>query len=59
MTSTRKIVLPSESFRLEEINMPDELAATLAGRLYLEAAKRMLSVGSESAVEISAIFLPE
>jgi hypothetical protein len=32
MTSTCKIVLPSETFRLEEINMPEELAATLAGQ---------------------------
>jgi hypothetical protein len=32
MTSTCKIILPSEKFRLEEINMPEELAATLAGQ---------------------------
>ena len=32
MTSTCKIVLPSESFRLEEINMPEELASALAGQ---------------------------
>jgi hypothetical protein len=31
MTSARKIVLPSERFRLEEINMPEELASPLAG----------------------------
>ena len=32
MTSTCKIVLPSEKFRLEEINMPEELASALAGQ---------------------------
>jgi hypothetical protein len=32
MTSTCKIILPGETFRLEEINMPKELAAALAGR---------------------------
>jgi hypothetical protein len=32
MISTRKIVLPSERFRLEEINMPEELASALAGQ---------------------------
>jgi hypothetical protein len=32
MTSTRRIVLPGERFRLEEINMPTELAAALAGQ---------------------------
>ena len=32
MTSTCKIVLPSERFRLEEINMPEELASALAGQ---------------------------
>ena len=32
MTSTCKIILPSERFRLEEINFPEELAAALAGQ---------------------------
>jgi hypothetical protein len=32
MTSTCKIVLPSEKFRLEELNMPEELASALAGQ---------------------------
>jgi hypothetical protein len=32
MTSTCKIVLPNEGFRLEEINMPVELASALAGQ---------------------------
>jgi hypothetical protein len=32
MTSTHRIVLPSETFRLEEINMPDDLAVALAGQ---------------------------
>ena len=32
MTSTRRIVLPRERFRLDEINMPEELASALAGR---------------------------
>jgi len=31
MTSTCKIVLSSERFRLEEINMPEELASAVAG----------------------------
>jgi hypothetical protein len=32
LTSTCRIVLPSERFRLEEINMPEELASALAGQ---------------------------
>ena len=32
MTSARKFILPSEKFRLEEINMPEELASALAGQ---------------------------
>src|ERR1700692_3580285 len=32
MTSTQQLALPSEKFRLEEINMPEELAASLAGQ---------------------------
>jgi hypothetical protein len=32
MTPTCKIVLPSERFRLEEINMPEDLACALAGQ---------------------------
>jgi hypothetical protein len=32
MTSTCKTILPSERFRLEELNMPDELASALAGQ---------------------------
>jgi len=32
MTSTCNILLPSEKFRLEEINMPEELVAALAGQ---------------------------
>ena len=32
MTPTCKIVLPSERFRLEEINMPEDLASALAGQ---------------------------
>ena len=32
MTPACKIVLPSERFRLEEINMPEELASALAGQ---------------------------
>jgi hypothetical protein len=32
MTSTRKFILPCERFRLEEINMPEELASALAGQ---------------------------
>ena len=32
MTSTHRIILPSERFRLEEINMPEELASALAGQ---------------------------
>jgi hypothetical protein len=32
MTSTHRIILPSERFRLEEINMPEELASVLAGQ---------------------------
>jgi len=31
MPSTHRITLPSETFRLEEINMPEELASALAG----------------------------
>jgi hypothetical protein len=30
--TTRQFTLPDERFRLEEINMPEELAAALAGR---------------------------
>jgi hypothetical protein len=30
--STHRIILPSEKFRLEEINMPEELASALAGQ---------------------------
>jgi hypothetical protein len=32
MTSAHRIILPSDRFRLEEINMPDKLASALAGR---------------------------
>jgi hypothetical protein len=32
MASVHRIVLPSERFRLEEINMPKELASALAGQ---------------------------
>ena len=32
MTSTQQLALPSEKFRLEEINIPEELAAILAGQ---------------------------
>ncbi len=32
MAQTRQFTLPAEKFRLEEINMPEELAASLAGR---------------------------
>ena len=32
MTSTCKIVLPSERFRLEEMNVPEDLASALAGQ---------------------------
>jgi len=32
MASARRIVLPSKRFRLEEINMPEELASALAGQ---------------------------
>jgi hypothetical protein len=32
MTSTHLIILPCERFRLEEINMPEELASALAGQ---------------------------
>ena len=32
MAQTRQFTLPSERFRLEEVNMPEELAASLAGR---------------------------
>jgi hypothetical protein len=32
MTSTHRIVLASETFRLEEINMPEDLASALAGQ---------------------------
>ncbi len=32
MTSTQQLALPNEKFRLEEINMPEELAAILAGQ---------------------------
>jgi hypothetical protein len=32
MTSTCQVILPSEKFRLEEINMPEELASALAGQ---------------------------
>ena len=32
MTSTQQLALPNEKFRLQEINMPEELAASLAGR---------------------------
>ena len=30
--TTRQIILPSEKFRLEEINLPEELATSLAGQ---------------------------
>ena len=30
--TTKQIILPSEKFRLEEINLPEELATSLAGR---------------------------
>ena len=32
MTSAQQLALPSEKFRLEEINMPEDLAASLAGQ---------------------------
>jgi hypothetical protein len=32
MTPTCKIILPSERFRMEEINMPEDLASALAGQ---------------------------
>ena len=32
MTATRQIMLPSERFRLEEINLPEELPAKLVGQ---------------------------
>jgi hypothetical protein len=32
MTSTQQLALPNEKFRLEEINMPEKLAASLAGQ---------------------------
>src|ERR1017187_9529641 len=32
MTSTQQLALPGEKIRLEEINMPEELAASLAGQ---------------------------
>lgn len=32
MASTQQLRLPTEKFRLEEINMPEELASDLAGR---------------------------
>jgi hypothetical protein len=32
MTSTQQLALPSKKFRLEEINMPEELAASMAGQ---------------------------
>ena len=32
MASTLQLALPNDRFRLEEINMPEDLAATLAGR---------------------------
>ena len=32
MTATRQIMLPNEKFRLEEINLPEELSAKLAGQ---------------------------
>jgi len=31
-TSTQQLALPNEEFRLEEVNMPEELAASLAGQ---------------------------
>ena len=31
-STTRQFILPNERFRLEEINMPEEMAAFLAGR---------------------------
>ena len=33
MNATQQLTLPSERFRLEEINLPEDLAATLAGRI--------------------------
>ena len=32
MATTQQLALPNEKFRLEEINMPEELAASLAGQ---------------------------
>ena len=32
MPTSRQITLPNDRFRLEEINMPEDLAATLAGQ---------------------------
>jgi hypothetical protein len=32
MASTRQFKLPNEEFRLEEVNMPQEMGASLAGR---------------------------
>lgn len=32
MASTQQFILPDDRFRLEEINMPEELAAALVGR---------------------------
>jgi hypothetical protein len=33
MATTQQLTLPNDKFRLEEINMPEELAASLAGRM--------------------------
>jgi hypothetical protein len=44
MTSTCKTILPSERFRLEELNMPDELASALAGQaVYVEVLPEALA----------------
>jgi hypothetical protein len=32
MTVTQQLALPNDKFRLEEINMPEDLAASLAGQ---------------------------
>ena len=44
MTPNCKIVLPTEKFRLEEINMPEKLASALAGQaVYVEVPPEALA----------------
>jgi hypothetical protein len=46
MTTTCKIVLPGERFKLEEINVPEELASALAGQAVIVQARPEAPAGT-------------